>query len=172
MLFQPLTHSNLVAYCFSCRSKYQLRIYCTSSAYYTAPTAFRPQPTNTPCPMEFPNTCEIRVNNNNLHAQTKGLKKKAGTAPPANLGPHVRTTSGAINKVEMIYCNNNPVQGQPPNNRVSSVVNVFYGSDCLCVVVLIEVLPPSQSSQGYEYGRACRAFTKGEVSIKRGCGEA
>ncbi|KAG8919172.1 SUMO ligase siz1 [Tulasnella sp. 417] len=94
---------------------YQLRLYCTSSTFYTAPTAFRPSPVNNPCPMEFPNTCEIRVNNTNLHAQTKGLKKKPGTAPPANLGPSVRM--GANNKVEMLYCNQNPVQGQPPNNR-------------------------------------------------------
>ncbi|KAG9044124.1 SUMO ligase siz1 [Tulasnella sp. UAMH 9824] len=98
-------------------SAYQLRLYCTSSNFYTAPTAFRPSPVNGPCLMEFPNTCEIRVNNTNLHAQTKGLKKKPGTAPPANLGNSVRTTPGTINKVEMLYCNQNPVQGQPPNNR-------------------------------------------------------
>ncbi|KAG8913461.1 SUMO ligase siz1 [Tulasnella sp. 408] len=96
---------------------YQLRLYCTSSNFYTAPTAFRPSPVNGPCPIEFPNTCEIRVNNTNLHAQTKGLKKKPGTAPPANLGTSVRTAPGAINKVEILYCNQNPVQGQPPNNR-------------------------------------------------------
>lgn len=99
-------------------TKYQLRVYCTSSAFYNAPTPFRPTPANSEAPIEFPNTCELRVNNVNLHAQTKGLKKKPGTAPPANLGAAVRLNASATNRVEMVYCNNNPVQGQPPNNRV------------------------------------------------------
>lgn len=118
----PNTHS------FSPRSaNYQLRIYCTTSTFYTAPTAFRPSPSNSPCPVEFPNTCELRVNNVNLHAATKGMKKKPGTAPPANAGSSVRATAGIANRLEMIYCNNNPVQGQPPNNKVcpmSEIENV------------------------------------------------
>ncbi|KAG8882055.1 SUMO ligase siz1 [Tulasnella sp. 332] len=98
-------------------NKYQLRVYCTSSAFYNAPTPFRPSPSNVDAPIEFPNTCELRVNNVNLHAQTKGLKKKPGTAPPANLGTAVRLNASATNRVEMVYCNNNPIQGQAPNNR-------------------------------------------------------
>ncbi|KAG9027818.1 SUMO ligase siz1 [Tulasnella sp. JGI-2019a] len=98
-------------------NKYQLRVYCTSTAFYNAPTPFRPTPTNVDAPIEFPNTCELRVNNVNLHAQTKGLKKKPGTAPPANLGATVRLSTSQTNRVEMVYCNNNPVVGQQPNNR-------------------------------------------------------
>ncbi|KAH8100657.1 PINIT domain-containing protein [Cristinia sonorae] len=82
--------------------KYQLRLYCTSSSYYTPTPAFR---TNPPCPIEFPPTCEVRVNSIQLQANLKGMKKKPGTAPPPDLGKSVRTTVNATNRVEMIYVN-------------------------------------------------------------------
>jgi len=44
-----------------------------------------------------------------LAANLKGLKKKPGTAPPADLGKTVRLTSQ--NRVEMVYVNSQqPVQ--------------------------------------------------------------
>jgi len=82
--------------------KYQLRLYCTSSSYYTLTPAFR---TNLPCPIEFPPTCEVRVNTQQLTANLKGMKKKPGTAPPPDLGKSVRLTPGATNRIEMIYVN-------------------------------------------------------------------
>ncbi|THH34039.1 hypothetical protein EUX98_g145 [Antrodiella citrinella] len=82
--------------------KYQLRLYCTSSTYYTPTPAFR---TNLPCPIEFPPTCEVRINSQQLTANLKGMKKKPGTAPPPDLGRSVRLTPGAANRVEMIYVN-------------------------------------------------------------------
>ena len=84
--------------------KYQLRLYCTSSAYYTPPGQFR-SPATTPCPIEFPPTCEVRVNGQALNANLKGLKKKPGTAPPPDIGKNVRQAQNASNRVEMIYVN-------------------------------------------------------------------
>ncbi|KAI0735084.1 PINIT domain-containing protein [Earliella scabrosa] len=93
--------------------KYQLRLYCTSSTYYTppTPTGFR-SPGSTPCPIEFPPTCEVRVNGTQLNANLKGLKKKPGTAPPPDLGKVVRMAASSTNRVEMIYVNSQ--QPTPP----------------------------------------------------------
>ena len=91
--------------------KYQIRLYCTSSAHYTPPGQFR-SPVTTPCPIEFPPTCEVRVNGQTLTANLKGLKKKPGTAPPPDIGKHVRQTQNATNRVEMIYVNSQ--QPTPP----------------------------------------------------------
>ncbi|KAJ1311667.1 hypothetical protein OPQ81_010141 [Rhizoctonia solani] len=82
-------------------NKYQVRLYCTSSTHY-APNSF----TNAPVPIEFPPTCEIRVNNKNINANVRGLKKKPGTAPPPNLTPFMSTMKGTLSKVELIYVNN------------------------------------------------------------------
>ncbi|OSD03150.1 hypothetical protein PYCCODRAFT_1434570 [Trametes coccinea BRFM310] len=84
--------------------KYQLRLYCTSSTFYTPPGPFRTSP-SAPCPIEFPPTCEVRVNGVQLTANLKGLKKKPGTAPPPDLGKSVRLVYGQTNRVEMIYVN-------------------------------------------------------------------
>ncbi|KAF7970527.1 hypothetical protein HWV62_23777 [Athelia sp. TMB] len=91
-------------------SKYQLRLFCTSSIFHTAgANSFRT--TSPPCPIEFPPTCEIRVNNVQITANTKGLKKKPGTAPPADLGKAIRMTAQSQNRVELIYVNSQqPVQ--------------------------------------------------------------
>ncbi|KAI0082296.1 hypothetical protein K474DRAFT_1703299 [Panus rudis PR-1116 ss-1] len=91
--------------------QYQLRLYCTSSTYYSSIPAFR---TNTePCPIEFPPTCEVRVNNVQLNANLKGLKKKPGTAPPPALGKALRLTPGASNRIEMVYVNSQqPIQAK------------------------------------------------------------
>ncbi|TDL28606.1 hypothetical protein BD410DRAFT_862701 [Rickenella mellea] len=84
--------------------KYQLRLFCTSSSFYVAsPGGFRSNAL--PCPIEFPATCEVRVNNVQLSANLKGVKKKPGTAPPADLGRSVRSVVGAQNRVEMVYVN-------------------------------------------------------------------
>ncbi|EPQ60617.1 hypothetical protein GLOTRDRAFT_68408 [Gloeophyllum trabeum ATCC 11539] len=95
----------------STNPKYQLRLFCTSSSFYSPGlTAYR---ANTgPCPIEFPPTCEVRVNNVQLTANLKGLKKKPGTAPPADLGKAVRITPQMSNRVEMVYVNSQ--QGVPP----------------------------------------------------------
>jgi hypothetical protein len=80
--------------------KYQLRLYCTSATYYS-PSTYRAN--SELCPIEFPPTCEIRVNGMALNANTKGLKKKPGTAPPADLSKVVKPS--AANRLEMIYVN-------------------------------------------------------------------
>ncbi|EIN13799.1 hypothetical protein PUNSTDRAFT_95125 [Punctularia strigosozonata HHB-11173 SS5] len=84
--------------------KYQLRLYCTSNTYYTPG-----QWSGSLCPIEFPPTCEVRVNNVQLSANLKGLKKRPGTAPPADLGKSIRQVGQ--NRVEMVYVNSQ--QGTP-----------------------------------------------------------
>ncbi|KAI0756915.1 PINIT domain-containing protein [Daedaleopsis nitida] len=105
--------------------KYQLRLYCTSSTYYTPPGAFR-SPASTPCPIEFPPTCEVRVNGTQLNANLKGLKKKPGTAPPPDLGKLVRMTQSSTNRVEMIYVNSQ--QPTPPKKYYLAVMLVEFTS--------------------------------------------
>jgi E3 SUMO-protein ligase PIAS1 len=97
-------------------SKHQLRLFCTSSLYhYHHHTGFR---TEAPCPIEFPATCEVRVNNVQLSANLKGLKKKPGTAPPPDLGKAIRLSSQMPNRVDMIYVNSQ----QPAQHKVRGVV--------------------------------------------------
>jgi len=93
--------------------KYQLRLYCTSSSSFALGSAGLRFGGN-PCPIEFPPTCEIRVNQVQITASTKGMKKKPGTAPPAHLGNSVRLTIGHQNRVEMIYVNSQTNSNQPP----------------------------------------------------------
>ncbi|KAI0639487.1 PINIT domain-containing protein [Trametes polyzona] len=95
---------DIVAKLNSPSPKYQLRLYCTSSTFYTPPGPFR-SPITAPCPIEFPPTCEVRVNGVQLSANLKGLKKKPGTAPPPDLGKATRLVHAQTNRVEMIYVN-------------------------------------------------------------------
>ncbi|KAG5638656.1 hypothetical protein H0H81_011208 [Sphagnurus paluster] len=83
-------------------SKYQLRLFCTSSIFYSGPNSFRTN--NVPCPIEFPPTCEVRVNNVQLTANLKGLKKKPGTAPPPDILKFCRLNA-VPNKIEIVYVN-------------------------------------------------------------------
>ncbi|KAK7694737.1 hypothetical protein QCA50_001925 [Cerrena zonata] len=80
---------------------YQLRLYCTSSTFYS------PGRSVELCAIEFPPTCEVRINGVQLTANLKGLKKKPGTAPPPDIAiPNVlRIAPNASNKVEMVYVN-------------------------------------------------------------------
>ena len=95
-------------------SKYQLRLFCTSSMFYSSGlNSFKTH--SGPCPIEFPPTCEIRVNNGQISANTKGLKKKPGTAPPVDLGRTVKMTPQSQNRVELIYVNSQ----QPAQPKVS-----------------------------------------------------
>ncbi|TFK30316.1 hypothetical protein FA15DRAFT_662259 [Coprinopsis marcescibilis] len=87
-------------------SKYQLRLFCTSSVYYSSVN----RNSAVPCPIEFPATCEVRVNGIQVTASLKGLKKKPGTAPPPDLAQYARLNSTA-NKIEMVYVNSQqPIQ--------------------------------------------------------------
>ncbi|KAL1748459.1 PINIT domain-containing protein [Schizophyllum fasciatum] len=83
-------------------SGHQLRLFCTSSLFYSNHPSFRTsQP---PCLIEFPPTCEVRVNGVQITANLKGLKKKPGTAPPPDITKLVRQ-NGTQNRVEMVYVN-------------------------------------------------------------------
>ncbi|KAI0698443.1 PINIT domain-containing protein [Cerioporus squamosus] len=117
--------------------KYQLRLYCTSSTYYTPPGQFI-SPTSTPCPIEFPPTCEVRVNGTQLNANLKGLKKKPGTAPPPDLAKVVRMNQSSTNRVEIIYVNSQ--QPTPPKK--------YY-----LVVMLVEVTTVDQLVERLRKGK-------------------
>lgn len=93
------------------KPKYQLRLYCTSSTYHVTGSNFRAPN----CPIEFPSTCEVRVNNTLVSANFRGIKKKAGTAPPADITALVKRGLGppVTNSVDMVYVNSTqPVTGK------------------------------------------------------------
>ncbi len=113
MLFL-LQVSSVLCLTFFESTKYQLRLFCTSSFFYSGHSSFRSASTNSvPCLVEFPPTCEVRVNNVQLNANLKGLKKKPGTAPPPDITKLARLVS-APNKVELVYVNSQ----QPVQNKV------------------------------------------------------
>ncbi|KAJ3721454.1 PINIT domain-containing protein [Lentinula raphanica] len=82
-------------------SRYHIRLFCTSSTFFS-PTSFRTIPLH--CPIEFPITCEVRVNSKSIPANLKGLKKKPGTAPPPVLNDFINYHTGP-NRIELIYVN-------------------------------------------------------------------
>lgn len=95
-------------------TKHQLRLFCTSSFFYSGQSSFRSASSSTvPCLVEFPPTCEVRVNNVQLNANLKGLKKKPGTAPPPDITKLARLVN-TPNKVELVYVNSQ----QPVQNKV------------------------------------------------------
>ncbi|KAM0791998.1 hypothetical protein ACM66B_007109 [Microbotryomycetes sp. NB124-2] len=97
--------------------QWQLRLYCTNETFY------HPQrgPTNQlPAPIDFPTTCEVKLNHFNVGANTKGIRNQVGTAPPANLSKSDRLQLGAhvSNRIEMIYVNTEKL----PSKRYYMVV--------------------------------------------------
>ena len=83
-------------------SNCQIRLYCTTSSFYTPGTGS--VWSSQMCPIEFPPVCELRMNGNVISANTRGMKKKPGTAPPVDLGKHLKTIG--LNRIDMTYVNN------------------------------------------------------------------
>ncbi|KAF8641059.1 hypothetical protein AX17_000703 [Amanita inopinata Kibby_2008] len=101
-------------------SKSQVLLFCTSSIFYAGNSSYTAS--NLPCPIEFPPTCEVRVNNATLPANLKGLKKKPGTAPPPDIGKQLNVTGS--NRVDMVYLNTQSQQGVPPKKYYLAVMLV------------------------------------------------
>src|SRR6267154_994778 len=152
-------------------SKYQLRLYCTSSTYFAlGPAGMRFG--NTPCPIEFPPTCEIRVNQVQISASTKGMKKKPGTAPPAYLGNSVRLSIGHQNRVEMVYVNSQTNSNQPPPSpKVCFLLRVWipdliFQQKYYMTVMLVQVTSLAQLIERVKKGK----FSKREdILAQRTC---
>ncbi|GAA6044234.1 hypothetical protein JCM8097_005284, partial [Rhodosporidiobolus ruineniae] len=90
--------------------QYQVRLYCTSDTNWNTARATSNQ---FPAPIEFPMTAEVKLNSLIVSANTKGIKKQPGTAPPVNLsavkGPSVNLAAGATNRVEVAYASTDKV---------------------------------------------------------------
>ncbi|KAJ7828244.1 PINIT domain-containing protein [Mycena olivaceomarginata] len=94
-------------------SSCQPRLFCTSSNFY-----FSTATTTIDCPIEFPQTCDIYINDMQLKTTLlKGIKKRPGTAPPPELAP-----VNARNAVRMIYINGG--QGQLEYKKYYLVVQL------------------------------------------------
>lgn len=65
--------------------QYQLRLFCTSSEHYNPNNTFGYAAARQGIPIEFPTACEAKVNDCPIPGSLKGIKKKPGTAPPANV---------------------------------------------------------------------------------------
>nr|GAT49519.1 predicted protein [Mycena chlorophos] len=101
---------------------HQLRLFCTSSAFYDPSSAPSPRTqtttkNNLDLPIEFPSTCEVFINDTQLKSSLlKGMKRQPGTAPPpdlrvgSGLDGGLRAGLGAenVNKVKMLYVNSTP----------------------------------------------------------------
>ena len=138
--------------------KYQLRLYCTSSSYFAlGPAGIRFG--GNPCPIEFPPTCEIRVNQVQITASTKGMKKKPGTAPPAHLGNSVRVSIGHQNRVEMVYVNSQTNSNQPPPSpKVCLLLRVWiwdlmFQQKYYMVIMLVQVTTVAQLIERVKKGK-------------------
>ncbi|KAF7348866.1 hypothetical protein MVEN_01406700 [Mycena venus] len=95
---------------------YQLRLFCTSSKFYGQ--------TEGECPIEFPQTCEIYVNDVQLKsALLKGIKRRPGTAPPPVLSVPNFDIGVRRNTVRMIYINSGG-QGQLEYKKYYLIVHL------------------------------------------------
>ena len=83
---------------------------CTSSTYYNSNGATTAGLAG--LPMEFPQTSEVRVNTALIAANLKGMKKKPGSCPPADLQKGkagekrlLKMGEGEQNRVELVHVN-------------------------------------------------------------------
>lgn len=80
---------------------HNIRLYCTSGQFWS--TALSVMQTH-PCPIEFPPVVEVRVNGTAItNANTRGMKKKPGTAPPLDL---TKLCRAGPNQLNLTYINN------------------------------------------------------------------
>lgn len=84
-------------------STHQVRLFCTPKA--AADMSERnPQ---SPAQVEFPMSCEARINGTLYSSSLKGSKKTPGRVPPPNLNKDktLITREGMVNKIELVYAN-------------------------------------------------------------------
>ncbi|CED84777.1 Zn-finger transcription factor [Phaffia rhodozyma] len=97
--------------------RYSVRLFCTSSTHYS-PSYGQTAAASQGLPVEFPLTCEVRVNYELIGASLKGLKKKPGSCPPADLmkgktAVHPLLRMGSSNRLELIHINPNGPASKP-----------------------------------------------------------
>lgn len=133
-------------------SRHQLRLFCTSSSWHNLHnTAFR---TESPCPIEFPPTCEVRVNGSQINSNLKGIKKKPGTAPPADLGNAVRLNTQVPNRVEMVYVNSQqPVQNKVSIDLLYPELKTYVNQKFYMTVILVETKTVDQLVENLKKGK-------------------
>ena len=103
--------------------QWQVRLYCTSDTNYNQ---LRSHVNQFPAPVEYPAVCEIKINGVTIVANTKGIKKQPGTAPPVNLSPKAGTAislaPGVPNRAEVHYINTDKVRPRSPSLLVALVL--------------------------------------------------
>ena len=82
--------------------QYQLRLFCTTMEAHAASLSGR-----NPATVEFPLTCEARVNGQPLSINLRGSKKNIGRVPPPNLNKDkmLSMATGRPNRIELTYTN-------------------------------------------------------------------
>ena len=83
-------------------AKHQLRLFCTTVEAHAASLSGR-----NPATVEFPLTCEARVNNHTLSTNLRGSKKNVGRVPPPNLNKDgmLALRDGRPNRIDLTYTN-------------------------------------------------------------------
>jgi E3 SUMO-protein ligase PIAS1 len=84
---------------------HQLRLFCTTKTSYDAATT-----PNHPAPVEFPLSCEAKVNNIPLTVNLKGKKSAAKVLAPHLNKDHAMYFGGQDNKVELVYTGTSQVR--------------------------------------------------------------
>ncbi|SNX85298.1 related to SIZ1 - E3-like factor in the SUMO pathway [Melanopsichium pennsylvanicum] len=82
--------------------QHQLRLFCTTMEAHAASLSGR-----NPATVEFPLTCQARVNGHNLSTNLRGSKKNIGRVPPPNLNKDnmLSIVPGRPNRIELTYAN-------------------------------------------------------------------
>lgn len=93
----------MLAYRLTYRHLHQLRLFCTTFDHFMASVS----PSHQAAPVEFPFTCDARINDHSLNVNLRGNKKHAGRVSPPNLNRngHLSMQPGKLNRVELSYAN-------------------------------------------------------------------
>lgn len=86
-------------------TQYQVRLFCTTKA--ACDIANRSTSASTAAFVEFPASCDLRINGEQYKSSLKGSKKSPGRVPPPNLNKDkfLSMREGMLNRIELIYTN-------------------------------------------------------------------
>lgn len=108
----------------------------------------------------FPNQLEVRVNQEEIKANFKGLKNKPGTTKPTDITDFVRKLGGYQNQLQITYALTSKVR-HPPDD--------FAVMRCTIADLSLEILVRGESRKEKLSRRAHRKGKEWQVHQQRSC---
>lgn len=97
----PITLDTIVANDLANDSSLRVMVFCAAQSYDAAWK---------PVDIAFPQHAELKVNQEDIKTNLKGLKNKPGSTRPADITPFLRKKSNFPNSIELVYALTNQVR--------------------------------------------------------------